>query len=146
MGEHQGKAPAEVQAKVQRPVQAEAPSSVLEEPNTGPNSGLVPDAQLPAPPEPQAAPVEPIAPVDPALTWWGGLTDVERRTWSDKADSISRMGGRMRIRTPEEVACAAYVLFQAKEEAAQAKQDVAKTKQRPSRAPTRRRAGVEPSS
>ncbi len=69
--------------------------------------------------EPSMIPDEPQA--EPALTWWGRLTDAERESWGDKAGRTFEAGGRVVPRREADLARAAHALFQAKDDAPEPK-------------------------
>ncbi len=64
--------------------------------------------------EPPMIPDEPQA--EPALTWWGRLTDAERESWGDKAGRTFEAGGRVVPRREADLARAAHALFQASDD------------------------------
>ena len=67
-----------------------------------------PQVEAPAmiPDEPQA---------EPALTWWGRLTDAEREGWGDRAGRTFEAGGRLIPRREGDLARAAHALFLAQD-------------------------------
>ncbi len=67
-----------------------------------------PQAEAPVmiPDEPQA---------EPALTWWGRLTDAEREGWGDRAGRTFEAGGRVVPRREGDLARAAHALFRAQD-------------------------------
>jgi len=69
-----------------------------------------PQVEAPAmiPDEPQA---------EPALTWWGQLTDAERQAWGDRAGRTFEAGGRVVARREADLARAAHALFEGEDDA-----------------------------
>jgi hypothetical protein len=45
---------------------------------------------------------------EPALTWWGRLTDAERGTWTDKVGRTFEAGGMVVPRRDADIARAAF--------------------------------------
>ncbi len=76
-----------------------------------------PEARKPAkaapasPAEPAPAPLIPDEPQrDPALDWWGRLTDAERQAWGDRAGRTFEVAGRVVTRREADLARAAHAL------------------------------------